>query len=336
MKKVLITGATSSQYSIDAHKRSARFAGLLNSAINFQGVYSELKSLPVDSTEKDIKDYSSVIVGLAPVSSLSANKFYASINTLSNAIKENKHQIFFDAPEPHTIFQSYKSVLKNPSILTKDLYSAREGYQRVVNDSSFRTSVLETLEYLLEGNYDIIYPSLPYYSPTRGSYGVPTGKGSFTGLNFDSLFADTFNVSIKEKSKYWLVESPNTKWAKDIALNVAKPVIPVRRNAYDTESDYIARMQNSFGYLNGTYKNDTLWWSPNIMLALSCGIPVFSDWRHTGELGLHWSGLPHSVEDITYEERCSLAMSQKVRYLGALPDWQESSKIAVQTIIKNN
>ncbi len=333
MKKVLITGATSSQYSMDAHKRNARFAGLLNSALSFQGVHTELKSLPIDSVEKDISEYSSVVVGLAPVTSLSANKFYTSISALSHAIKDNKHKIFFDAPDPVLVFQSYKSVLKNPNILTKSLYSTREGYQKIVDDSSYRNSVLETLEYLLEGNYDIIYPSLPYYSPTREMYGIPSGIGSFTGLNFDSLFADRFNVSIKEKSKYWLAESPSTKWGKGISLTLSKPVIPVKRSAYDTEADYISRMQNSFGYLNGTYKNDTLWWSPNTMLALSCGVPVFSDWRHTGQLGVDWSGLPHSVEDITYEERCSLAMSQKVKYLDALPDWQEASELAVKTII---
>ena len=335
MERVLITGATSSQYSVEAHRRSARFAGLLNSALNFDGIQTELKSLPVEDSGA-VSQYSTVLVGLAPVSSMSSNKLYPSLTTLAAAFKQGNAKVFIDAPDPSAIFQSYKSVLKSPEILTKDLYSTRDGYQSVVSSRSTADSILETIEHLLSGDYDILYPSIPYYDQTRDVYGIPSGSGSFVGLNFDSLFSDNLHLSTRSKPRYWLSESISTKWSKQVSKTVSKPVLPVRRNAYDTECDYISRMQNSFGYLNGAYKNGTLWWSPNIMLALSCGVPVFSDWTHTISLGESWSMLPHNSEDMSNEERCSLALAQRASYLASVDNWTDAAGAVAKTVLTKN
>lgn len=334
MDRVLITGATASQYSDSAHKRSARFSGLLHSALNYSGVTASMSAMPVNSDSSAYKDYESVVVGLAPVSSMSANKIYAALTAVGHARENSNLKILFDAPEPHLVYQSLRSIVSNPEILTKPLYSSRFGFSEVSSNKDFRNFIMETIEFLLSGDYDVVVPRLPYFSGSREIYGIPEVNGrDLIELNFDRLFSDRLNISKSQGSNYWVIENPSTKWAKDIAKTVSNSVIGVRKTQYDTESDYINRMHNSYGYLLNTYKNGTPWWSPHIMVAMSCGIPVFSDWRHTGALGTYWSALPHTVESMTNEERLFVSEMQKISYLDFCPDWDISSKYAARKIL---
>jgi hypothetical protein len=334
MDKVLVTGATASQYSREAHDRSTRFGGLLSDALQNCGVSVDVKSMGIESSSKDLTDYDSVLVGMAPITSLSSNKMYTALHTFMNAYEDGKAKVFFDAPEPHLVYQSFKSVLNNPAILSKNLYAKREGYEKVSTDVILNKKILSTIEFLLDGDYDIIVPSVPYYEASRENYGIPLGKsGQFYALNFDSKFKDDFNILLGEQAKYWSAENISSKWSRNISKTIAKPVLGIKRSSYDTNKDYVSRFQHSYGYLLETYKNSTPWWSPNIMLSLSCGAPVFSDWRHTGSLGTTWSGLPHSVEELTHEERYALSVGQKESYLKSAPDWVEQAKFLKEKLI---
>jgi hypothetical protein len=313
MKKVLITGATSSQGSIDAHNRTARFAGLLNSTLAYSSIDSTLNFCSMSTSTTDLENYDLVVAGISPVSSLSANKIYNVLNVIAQMKDTGRLKILLDAPEPHLVYQSLKSILVKPELLIKDLYSSREGYGLVSTDKNKFNELMSAVEFLLDGNYDIITPSIPYYNFSREEYGVPTGGNTFS-YNFDSIFLDNLHYDKTAVAKYWLAENVKTKWAKSMGLTVSKPVLSVKRNAYETKYDYIYRMQNSYGFMLNTYKNGLPWWSANLMLALSCGVPVFSDWRHTGELGDCWSSLPYTVESMSAEERLILAQEQLKTY----------------------
>lgn len=330
MKQVLITGSTSSQFSNEAQKRSPRFCGLLNTAFSYSGSSVQVQSVSV-SEEKSIFDsYDVVIVGLAPFTSFSANNIINALNTVSTVAESKKLKILFDAPEPHLVYQSFDSILKNNSILDKSIYSRRAGHSLVVSNNKFRKSILKTMDFLLSGDYDVVVPSVPYFSGTRDIYGIPKSKShqDLISLNFDQLFKSLDNSSIDVKSKYWLAENINAKWAKDISKTLSNPVLGVKKTQYDTEVDLIKRMQESHGYLLNTYKNGNPWWSPNISVALSCGTPVFSDWRYTGALGVYWSSLPHTVEDLSTEDRILLSSQQREVYYSHLNSFDnEVSKL---------
>lgn len=317
MKKVLITGSTSSQVSIEAQRRSPRFCGLLNSAFSYSGTQAEVRNVTFESFEKEkLDNYDLVIVGLAPFTSLSANTIFNSLHTINMLRGSSKLKIVLDAPEPHLVYRSFRSVLANNDILTKNLYSKRSGYNLVSSNNGFKKSVLDTMNFLMSGEYDIIVPSLPYFEPTRSVYGIPEGGShkDLLGFNFDHLFSSFDNSSETAESKFWLVENINAKWAKNISQTLSNPVLPVKRNQYESQNDSIKRMQESYGYLLNTYKNGLPWWSPNIAVALSCNTPIFSDWRHTGLLGFYWSFLPHTIEEYSREERSTIARHQKETY----------------------
>lgn len=332
MKKILITGATSSHGSMDANNRTARFAGLLNSTLSYSSNQSSINFCNIDTDRKDLENNDLVIVGLAPISSLSANKIYSALHVVNQLKDSGKLKIMLDAPDPYLVFQSFKSVLSKPELLTKDLYSSREGYSVVATNPIKQKEMLSSLEFLLSGAYDIITPSLPYYTFTRAAYGIPEG-GETYAYNFDSLFLNNSHYNEKAVAKYWLAETLKTKWAKDISMTVSKPVLNIKRNAYETRSDYISRIQKSYGFFLNTYKNDTPWWSANLMLALSCGVPVFSDWRHTSVLGETWSLLAHSAESMSPSERFNLSQSQLVAYSDNLTSIEELSKQVVTQLL---
>ena len=321
MKKALITGATSSHGSLEAHNRISRFAGLLNSSLSFSSVQSHMGFVPFNTPKSELDENDLIVVGISPISSLSANKFYNSLKVINHFKGSSKLKIMIDAPDPHLAFQSYKSVLSKPELLTKSLYSAREGYSQVADSP---TEMLSAMEFLLSGDYDLIVPSMPYKTISRSEYGIPEGGQTFN-YNFDYIFMNNFHISEKASARYWLAENAKTKWATDISKTVKNPVLGVKRNAYDTSKDYVSRMQNSYGFLLNTYRNGLPWWSLNIMLALSCGVPVFSDWRYTSELGLSWSGLPHSAEDMNQIDRLVLSQNQLKVYAEKVPSIEEIS-----------
>jgi hypothetical protein len=335
MKKVLITGATSSQYSIDAHKRNSRFSGLLTAGLNFSGVSAQMKSLEMDFDGNNLKEYDTVLIGLSPFSSLSANKSYTSLNTLTKVLESGvKFKIILDAPDPQLVYTSYSSIIKNPEIFTKSLYSSREGFKNVQTDSQLKNKLIQTIEYILTGDYDIVVPEVPYFEFSRDAYGIPKTSSSKTySLNFDSIFSDTFHVKLGEKSKFWCTDNNNTVWAKKISATLSKPVLNLKRTQYDTDIDYIHRLQQSYGYLLPTYKNNLPWWSANTMLSLSCGIPVFSEWRHTQKMSGYWSVLPQTAEDMSHEQRYELSVMQKETYLAKTTTWEEICKISTKTVL---
>jgi hypothetical protein len=335
MEKILVTGCTSSQMSVDANKRSTRFSGLVNTSLCYSGKDSVMMPVPMSFTEKDMSNFDSLIVGLSPFSSMSAHKSYNALHAISLAKKCGiDFHVIIDTPEPHLIFKSYDSIVKNPSLFTKNLYSNRDGFSAIESDDKLKNNLLDMVSLVSDADFKIIYPSVPYFEHTRESLGIPTNKNSsLFGFNFDKLFADNIYKPSTKSTRYWSVEDEKPKWSRNIVKLLDKPVIKLKRSQYDLEVDYIDRLQESYGYLVPVYKDEQPWWSRNIMLSLVSGVPVFSDWKHTQKLGEHWNVLPSHVENWSPEQRYELSVYQKISYANSLISWEESSKILTETVL---
>lgn len=316
MSKILITGATASQGSVDANNRTDRFSGLLNRALNAADIDSQIM-FTKSTVSKDFYDqYDLVLVGIAPVNSMSAYRVYDALATV-NALKDSgKLRIIIDAPEPSIIFQSFKSALLNPDILKKNHFANRSSYDRIISDSKFFAETLDSVEYLLSSPLDIITPKVPTVDATKFDYGIPNHDGgTLTQINVDSMLSTFYLSEVEVDRKFWVAEYPNQKWASTMAKTLTKPVLSIKRSAYDDKTSLVSRLHHSVGYLLNVYKNDLPWWSSNIMLSLSCGVPVFSDWRWTQHIGKSWTDLPAHNELIGSKERLALAINQKEEYL---------------------
>lgn len=333
MKKVLLTGATASQSSTSANARNIRFTGLLHSALSKTGAYPEIRRYSIDDKSvEDMSEYSSAVIGLSPFGSMSSNRIYEALYAASIAAEQSKLTVLLDAPDPHLVFKSFDALLKNTSILTRDIYSSRSGYSVVVSDPEVRSKILSVVELIVSGAVKVIVPSVPYAqkSYTRDTYKIPSVEGfsDLLALNFDSYFQDYNKIVLHSEPSFWVSDFPKSKFIQSLSKTLSSPVMKVNQTAYEHSIDTIERLQSSRGYLLSTQSNELPWWSPNIMLALSCGVPVFSDWRHTSELGTEWTHLPASMEHLSVEHRLVLSSRQKESYLEAAPSWGEAVRQA--------
>lgn len=327
MKKVLITGATASQSSLEANKQKVRFGGLLHNALSSAGLDVETRET---NLSENFNNYEKVIVGLAPVTSLSANKIYTALDALNRA--EDKAVLLLDLPDPHFVYKSMKSVLSNESIIFKSLYNKRLNFQDLVENKNFYNSVISGMEKVYAGKIPVIVPSVPYHKHSPESLNINTS--SLIELNFDSYFMNDNFYQEKEKSNYWLTDSMKSEWSQNVSKTLFNPVLNYKRSHYDYDLSLVDRILGSFGYLKNNHKYDNPWWSRNIMLTLSCGVPVFADWRQTSVMGDAWRILPQSVEEITHLERKELADEQKSSYLSFCPAWDEIAEYSISQIFK--
>lgn len=327
MKKILITGATASQHSKEANFRNIRFSGLLQKSLESSTTSVVMASASLESIQDDYDKY---IIGLAPFTSMSANKIYEALSLLNNV--SDKSTVFLDAPDPHLVAKSFDSILKNPSIITKEIYRKRTGHQKTLGDKEFSDSVLGGIDKFLQGNFSVIVPSLPYFKYTQDYLKIPTNN--LIELNFDSYLASIEYKNTEGSGKYWLTDSTTNSWTRKISETIANPILNVKRSHYDANVDLVDRMSSACGYLLATHYRDFPWWSANTMFALSCGIPVVSDWTHTSVMGEDWRHLPHTLESMSTDERKNLAARQKLSYLIHCPSWGEICEYSTSQIIK--
>lgn len=336
MKQIFITGSTASQCSVEAQRRNVKFSSMLNRALNISGHNSFIDIPSVEMTLEDVSKYDSVIVGLSPFTSMSSHRIYGALHTLGLALDAGNAKILLDAPDPYLVFKSFRSVISNPSILTKRNYSSRSQYSSVVSDSKVRNKIMETIEVVANTSIPTIVPNSSYFEVNRLDYGMPESNNDMDliNLNLDAMWNQVFNAS-GSQSKYWSSDDAKSFWSTSVEKTLSKPVLALKRTAYDTEYEYVERLKNSYGFLVPTYKNNLPWWSPNIMLSLSHGTPVFSDWRLTSIMGEYWSSLPVYAETLTVEEKIEYARAQIMSYLEITPDWADSIEMSAGKLFTN-
>lgn len=327
MKKVLITGTTASHSSVQANLRNMRFTGLLSMALMHAGIEIELRDV---SSSESFDEYDKVIVGLSPSTSLSSNKIYNALDVINRY--GDKTVLLMDSPDPHLVYRSINSSLNNPSIMSKDLYSKRKDFQEFINNKSFADSVVSGMDKVLTKKLPLLVPSVPYFTHTPESLRVQTED--LIELNFDSFFESDNYYEERQSSKYWIADSRKNIWVEQVHNSVSNPVLNFKRSHYDSDIDLVDRVLDSFGYLKNNQKYDNPWWSRNIMLTLSCGVPVFSDWRFTSKMGDSWSLLPHTVEGMSHADRKELSLEQKSSYLSLCPSWEEICEYTVSQLNK--
>ena len=103
MSKILITGMSASHASDKTNLRSLSFAGVIKLVLEQQGHEVVQVNPEVSWNLKDLEQYDSVLVGLSPITSLSANHVYGALSVIDVLLDSPKLRLFIDAPEPGKI-----------------------------------------------------------------------------------------------------------------------------------------------------------------------------------------------------------------------------------------
>jgi hypothetical protein len=334
--KVLITGCTAQQASNKTASRTPTFSALLAKALEDGGAFVEVVEPSTLITSQQLEEYDSVLVGIAPPTSLSANKVYPAFAIANRARKIGNLSLFIDAPEQYKLQASLKSVALNVADLSKEFYQRRKSYSHLIADIDFRNEVREFNEFLYSERWPTtFYPAFPWSTPESiHKYLVHTDSENMIPVMVDSYLLRAPYVQPKAASGvgYWTCDNPTTKWSKAVTATLRNDVVATRGSRWEEQESTLERIKKSVGTIVSVYRNNEPWWSPALAQSLSVGVPVVTDWRYTSSMGVEWSHLASSIEEMSDDERFNLAHLQKESYIGRIMSWEQTSEHLLQTI----
>jgi len=326
MSKILLTGMTAPQSSLKANSKNLSFSSAIYFALQEDGHEVVWEDPNIKLTKKDLDAYDSVIVGVAPVTSLSANKLYGALNLINLLWGSEKLVLVADAPNISQISATLRSINNNPENLTKDFFSSRKNYSVVVSKPEIKNNILEAISRLINESWPTtIVPALPW----KSSYSdkelnlSDLAKKSIVYLNLDSyLISEPTKYS--DKSPKWSADQPESSWTKKTSGTLNLPVSPVKINKGFTDQDVVDQMSRSIGILISPYKNEGTWWSYRYIQAINSLTPVATLWEESGNLSSEWNLLAATIESMSEEKRDLVAIAQRESYIAKIPTKKQS------------
>lgn len=319
MKNILITGMSAPHTSQNANNRSLAFAGVIQRALESAGHSVTISEPDVLWTREYLERYDAVLVGLSPITSLSANNAYGALHAMDLLWDSEKITLFIDAPRPSQITASLRSVVTTRSNLVKPFYSARKGYREAILPANEGRLHL-TCERLLEDYWPrTIYPSLPWRSVGSVMDELPLqGASSLYGINLDTFLVTDLPPATYERSSLWVADNTAATWTKKLVPTLSHAVIPMKLNKGWTDTKVEHEMARSLGALIAPHREGT-WWTYRYMQAMNTGTPIATEWRESNSIGYAWEILASAIEGMTPDERLDLSWSQTSDYLQRVP-----------------
>ena len=326
MSKILITGMSASHASEKANSRSLSFAGVMKLVLEQQGHEVIQENPEVSWNLNDLEQYDSVLVGISPITSLSANHVYGALSVIDVLLDSPKLRLFIDAPEPGKITASLRAMVKTPDNLTKPFYSYRRGFTHA-SQPNMLNNLIEVIEALLTKPWPItLYPSLSWTDEIEHVANfLPEGaRDSLKAINLDAYLISTQEMIDIERRDKWVVENYSTKWVKSTASTLSTPTVPMKWNKAWTDSQVYAQIASGIGALIPPYPSST-WWSYRYIQCMNAATPIATNWKESQLLGSSWTHLASSIESMSKEERLALATQQRNAYLENVPTRREAA-----------
>jgi len=326
MSKILITGMSAPHASVEANKRSLSFAGLIKEVLTQNGHEVVQDDPEVSWNLQDLDQYDVVLVGLSPLTSLSANRVYGALNLLDLLKGSDKLKLFIDAPEPTRITASLRAVSKTPDNLTKPFYSYRKGYSYAVVPG-MANNLLGVVNDLLNDTWPTtFYPALPWAGTGKIISQLPAGAAeSLRPINLDSYILtpqDTFEIERRDK---WVVENYNTSWTKETTNMLALQSVPMKWHKGWSDEQVFAQIASGIGSLISPYQTGGTWWTYRLIQSLNASTPVATDWRESQAIGDSWTYLASHIETFSLDARVELAHAQRDDYMKAIPSRRDAA-----------
>jgi len=324
--KVLLTGCSAPQSSHSLNGRLPTFSGLIRNALSYAGHDITWEHPSISMTEEFLSQFDVVIVGLSSPTSMSAYRLYGALSVIERARKFTNVRYLIDAPEPHKLWAGIRALVNSPEDLIKDFYSKRPEYQQVSESKEF-SRLHSVLVDLYENSWErTIVPAFPWSTKTHITEYIPNIlEDSIELVCLDSVLLTAIpdGLYMKSEADYWTVNQ-ETPWTKKLQKTLINNVEPMNDSKWNNNSAVLVKLNKSIGSIITTYKNGDPWWSVNLSQSLFVNTPVVTDWRHTAYLGESWSILAHQIEELSMNERASLAINQREQYVKSIPNFSDS------------
>lgn len=315
---------TASQSSSKANKKSLAFAGVIDKVLTEKGHEVTWADPSVAMTLDELNKFDVVLVGLAPVTSMSANRVYGALSVIDAMWSSPKLTIFVDTPNASQIAVSFNAMLTKPENFTKPFFSYRKEYSKVSADQILSQRLLNVIARLNDGVWpNTIYPSLPW-KRDRDLLKLPKqALESVSPINLDSflLCEPIFDDSIRREK--WLVDHA-TDWTKKVVSAISFATFPMKWNKGNSDVEVFEQMTRSAGVVITSHKKDGTWWSYRYIQALNAGTPVITDWQESQAIGPEWALLASAVESMPQGARNLVSTAQMELYKNAISSREKS------------
>ena len=327
MSRVLITGMSASHMSPTSMNRSLGFAVTISKVLAEE--QHEVTILPPElAWEKEYLDsFDVVLVGMSPITSLSANKAYGALRVIDLLWGSDKLNLFIDAPHPGLITASLRSLDAKPENLAKPFYSYRAGYKTVSDPKENKRYISAVRRFLTDTWPTTVYPSLPWRSQESVAATLPeTAHGSLQGINLDSyLIADTPPSSV-ERVLRWAADYPASPWSRKTLGTLRYPATMMKWHKGWSDLMVEDNISHSIGSLISPHRDGT-WWTYRYIQSMNTGTPIATQWRESAAIGGSWSVLASGIESMNPDERRDLSWSQTSEYMKSIPNKQEAKQL---------
>lgn len=322
MSRILITGMSASQVSINANKRSLSFAGLLKDVLEQSGHQVVMIEPDITWEKENLDYYDSVLVGISPLTSLSANYAYGALHVIDLLKNDEKLTLFIDAPNPSQIKAGLTAINTWNGNLTKEFYRNRKGYSLAVTKSD---KLLSVVDFLLNETWPTtVYPLLPWNKEVSISSQLPDGAAnSLFGINLDFHILKKNTSGPTDRTARWIADNPDSPWTKKKLSTLNYPAMPMKWNKGWTDSQVEQQIGQSIGALITPHK-ETTWWTYRYIQAMNTATPISSLWLNTSAIGHSWSYLASAIEEMSAKERYDLSRAQTDAYLAHIPSKEKA------------
>lgn len=313
------------QASPSANLKSLSYAGIINEVLTSAGHEVVWASPSVYMTREVLEEYDAILVGVSPITSMSANRVYGALNVIQTMWDSEKLTLFIDTPTPSQIEISLKSVITNPDSLIKPFFSYRKEYSNVVADKQIFKNALNAINLLYEADWQkTIHARLPWKSLDSIKL-APNVKKNLIGLNLDSYVISDLDSS-EERAHKWVYDSNDSNWYKTVTQLLKLPTLPMKVSKGSVDTDIYNQMKRSIGVLISPDKRDGTGWSYRYAQALNAKTPIVTDWKESGVLGSAWAVLGYSIEEMSQSKRDLVSLAQKESYLTQIPNKKDALK----------
>lgn len=310
---------SAAQASSTANMRALSFSGVLAKSLRAAGHEVVWEVPSVDWTKEFLGQFDSVIVGISPLTSLSANYCYGGLHVITELYDDSRLTLVVDSPQPAQIEASLKTTVGNPESLTKDFYRNRKGFQKVNSDEQ-RTRLVGTVARLLNETWPTtIYPQLPWHNmETIKQQFLKGAADSLVGINLDAELLELKDVETDRRLK-WSADALGTPWAKKVTTNLIYPVSLMKWNKGWADNLVEEQIGRSTGVLITPHKKDGTWWTYRYVQAINTGTPVATLWTESVAVDPSWGNLAANIETLSQHERDIVATRQRESYIAAIP-----------------
>jgi hypothetical protein len=326
--KVLLTGMTSAQCNPAAHKKVNNYSGRLAEALREAGHQVDWRDPRLNDF---LDDYDSIIVGLAPLGSLGANRAYGALDVIAFLRDDPRLRLLVDAPDPEKLETGLAHMLADPDKLFKPFFSYRKEYA-LASTPFARKRILDTADWLAHDTWPTtIVPALPWTAQASVEERLVEGaRGRVRPVCLDHWTFEAASPELErvDRPSYWAYEASSwDKWLPQ--QNVSWEVVKVPRSAR-VESDTAALqvLRDARGCLIAPGRHG-LWWNTRFAQSLAQGTPVFTDWSEAQYLDSSFTVLPGTYE---YDPDPSLAEIQRKVYLDAIGSKNKAINTLEQTL----